>query len=273
MKIKVLFIATLCTIQLVHAQNIVDGSNKGKYVKISGTDIYYEEYGKGFPVLLLEGGASSIKDFGKVIPDLAKKFRVIVPDSPGQGRSQQTDTLSYELLSDYFSKFIDQLRLDSLYVIGWSDGGIVGLLLAADNPEKVKRVIACGAQTGFIGDAKDKASLNSITPEHVKKEWGSWSSDYQAIAYKSNDWQEFIRDLVKMWGQDTMIPNNKIRNIKARTLIMLGDRDAITLEHGIEMYRSIAGSEFAVLPNTTHFVFTQRPEWFNQIGIEFLTRK
>ena len=54
---------------------------------------------------------------------------------------------------------------------------------------------------------------------------------------------------------------------------MLGDRDAITLEHGIEMYRAIKGSEFAVLPNSTHFVFRERPEWFIQIGMEFLSRK
>lgn len=63
-----------------------------------------------------------------------------------------------------------------------------------------------------------------------------------------------------------MVPSDKITAIKARMLIMLGDQDVIRLEHGIEMYRSIKGSEFAVLPNTTRFVIGQRPQWFVQIG-------
>lgn len=274
MKTNQLLICILLLIPiLTFGQKISYGSNNGKYVSINGTEVYYEEYGSGFPLLLLEGGGSSIKDFGKVIPELSQKFRVIAPDSPGQGRSEQTDTLSYGLLASYFSQFIDKLKVDSLYVVGWSDGGITALLLAADRPEKVKRIIACGAQFGFIGDDKDKAGLNSITPDRVEKEWGSWVPDYRAIAHKKNNWREFIQDLIKMWGQDVMVPAEKIPRIKAKTLIMLGDRDAIPLEHGVAMYRAIKGSEFSVLPNTTHFVFSERPEWFAQIALDFLSKK
>lgn len=82
---KVLALLIICvSVQATaaNAQTTVFGSNNGKYVKISGTDIYYEEYGKGLPVLLLEGGGGSIKDFRKIIPDLSKRFRVIAVDSP-----------------------------------------------------------------------------------------------------------------------------------------------------------------------------------------------
>ena len=93
------------------------------------------------PLLLLHGGGGSIVHFEQVIPALAEKFRVIAFDSPGHGRSEMSDSLSYQLLSDYISQCIDALTLDRVYIIGWSDGGNAALILAADRPEKVRRVI------------------------------------------------------------------------------------------------------------------------------------
>src|SRR5690349_1922481 len=91
--------------------NIPYGSNNGKYRNINGIRLYYEEYGKGIPLLLIHGGLSSIKDVAILIPELSKKFRVIAVDCPGYGRSEQADSLSYQLMADYFSKMIDLLRL------------------------------------------------------------------------------------------------------------------------------------------------------------------
>src|SRR6185295_15231755 len=95
----------------VKAQEVKYGSNNGKYISIRNTKIYYEEYGKGTPLLLLHGGMGSIADFKLCIPELSKHFRIIAPDSPGQGRSGLADSMSYQLMTDYMSKFIDALKL------------------------------------------------------------------------------------------------------------------------------------------------------------------
>ena len=116
-------------------------SENGKFATIDGIKIYYETYGQGTPLLLLHGGLGSIMNFANCIPALASNYLVIAPDSPGHGRSEQTDSLSYQLLSNYISKFIDYLELDSLYIMGWSDGGVIGLILAADRPDKVRKLI------------------------------------------------------------------------------------------------------------------------------------
>jgi pimeloyl-ACP methyl ester carboxylesterase len=272
---KHLLLTLLCSFTFItYAQQIQYGSNNGKYISILNTKVYYEEYGKGTPLLLIHGGAVSISCFEKVIPNLSKQFRVIAVDTPGHGRSQQADSLSYQFMADYFSEFIDALKLDSLYVVGWSDGGIIAILLAADRPEKIKRVIASGAQFGFDGyNESIKPMVNRTSPEIVEKEWDSWVNDYQAMAYKGNDWRDFISDLKKMWTQKIYVPSDKAKKIKARFLIILGDRDIISIAHGNDMYNTIKGSEFLVLPNTTHSVFDQRPELFNRLGIEFLTKK
>src|SRR5215203_1914070 len=133
-----------CTTQ---TSKIEFGSNNGRIININGKNIYYEEYGQGTPLLLLSGGGinRSIRDFGKCIPGLSKHYRVIAPDTPGQGRSEQTDSLSYDLLTDFMSQLIDSLKIDSCYVMGWSDGAIVSLLLANRRADKIKKVIAVGA--------------------------------------------------------------------------------------------------------------------------------
>lgn len=250
------------------------GSNNGKYISINNTKVYYEEYGKGTPLLLIHGGTVSINCFRKVIPDLSKQFRVIAVDTPGHGRSQQADSMSYQLMADYFSKFIDELKLDSLYVVGWSDGGIITILLSADRPDKIKRAIVSGAQFDHSGYTESgKQFVYSFSPDVVEKGWGSWVKNYRENAYKGNDWRDFISDLKKMWDEKTYVPYDKVKRITARFLIVLGDRDIISIAHGNEMYNSIKGSEFLVLPNTTHSVFNERPELFNKVGIEFLTKK
>jgi pimeloyl-ACP methyl ester carboxylesterase len=138
-KINALAFCFLLIPGILAAQEKINyGSNNGKYVSIFNTKIYYEEYGQGTPLILLEGGMGSIADFSLCIPDLSKKFKIIAPDMPGQGRSQLADSMSYQLLADYISKFVDALKLDSAYIMGWSDGGNTGLILAHDRPDKIK---------------------------------------------------------------------------------------------------------------------------------------
>jgi pimeloyl-ACP methyl ester carboxylesterase len=89
-----LIISIAISIQSMSQTGIPYGSNKGKYQTVNGIKLYYEEYGKGVPLLLIHGGLSSMKDFAMIIPELSKKFRVIAVDCPGQGRSEQADTVS-----------------------------------------------------------------------------------------------------------------------------------------------------------------------------------
>ena len=127
------------------------GSNNGRYINIRNTNIYYEEYGKGVPLLLLHGGMGSIADYALCIPGLSKHFHVIAPDDPGMAKSGMYDTISYEISADYYADMIDKMKLDSAYVIGWSDGGNAALILAAKRPGKIKKVITSGANYKLSG--------------------------------------------------------------------------------------------------------------------------
>ncbi len=277
MKNYLIIISVIFISQQTFSQDSVNaikyGSNldKGKYATIDGIQIYYETYGQGTPLLLLHGGLGSIANFEKCIPELAKHYLIIVPDSPGHGRSSQTDSLSYPLLSNYISKFIDYLKLDSLYVMGWSDGGIIGLLLAAERPDKVKKLIAVGANTRLDGINAEQVDWmrNGMIDWAMNNE--EWVNNYLSLTPQPEKIDTYLKNTQKMWLTDIYIPQNKIRSIKIPTMILQGDKDGIEIEHAFELYKNISNSQICILPNTSHFVFSEKPELMNIIAIDFFS--
>lgn len=266
-------LAFLLIIPSYGQEEIPYGSNAGKYISVSSTRIYYEEYGEGPVLLLLHGGLGSIHDFARVIPELSDHFRIIAPDSPGHGRSERADSLSYQLMASLFSEFIDLLNLDSVYIMGYSDGGNTALILASQRPDKVKRIVVSGADSNTDGYSPEALGfIQGMTPELVKAYMPEWLTDYQNKNPQKDQWEQFINDSRKMWLEKVVISDDHMRQIKSRTLIVLGDRDVITLEHGLHMFRSINSSEFCVLPNTPHETFMVNPDLINRMAIDFLTR-
>jgi pimeloyl-ACP methyl ester carboxylesterase len=271
-----IFFIPVLAIQVCAQQEINFGSNGGKFITVNKTKIYYEEYGKGMPLLLLHGGFGDITNFKKCIPELSKKFRVIAADSPSHGRSGQTDSLTYPLMADHFSKMIDLLKLDSVYVMGWSDGGVIALTLAADRPDKVKKVIATGANTRM--DGMDQGSIdftNSISVEAVEavkatdEFVGNWLANYQRLSGSQDSWKKYLTDVKKMWLTEVYIPSEKLKSISIPVMLVFGDKDLIKLEHGLENFRTIKGSQLSILPNTSHDVYNERSQMINMIAIDF----
>lgn len=250
------------------------GSNNGSYKTINGAKLYYEEYGKGVPLLLIHGGLSSIEGLGPLIPELSKKFRVIAVDCPGQGRSEQGDSVSYQLMADYLSKLLDALKLDSTYIFGHSDGGNVALLMAADRPDKVKKAVAFAAASdtsGYFGYVT--SSLDELTPEVMEKDYRWWLDAHLKRTPQKDKWKKFAKDFKNMCSTPVIVPADKLAKIKSKVLIVQGDNDIVKLEHAIYLYQSIKGSQLGIIPAASHFVILEKPEVLNGMAIEFFTKE
>ena len=187
-----------------------------------------------------------LRDFALCIPELSKHFRVIAPDSPGQGRSELADSMSYELMAAYISKLVDILKLDSAYVIGWSDGGNTGLILGSNRPDKVKMVLASGANyklSGYpsiLNDTSDwEKELRS--PEFEIKNKEGIKVIHKLLGPYRKRRRKMLTDLNKMWRKEIYFSPTVLERLKIPVMIVLGDRDAVTLEHSIEMHRLIKG--------------------------------
>ena len=139
----------------------------GHYANIRGFKMYYEIYGKGEPVLLIHGNTGSINDFSGQISYFAQHYRVILADSRAHGKSlDASDSLSYEMMAEDFNALLDELHIKSCNIIGWSDGGNNGLLLAIHHPNKVKRLAITGANIWVDSSAiaNDILSLDQLGP-------------------------------------------------------------------------------------------------------------
>lgn len=263
----ILFFQNICNSQINY------GSNNGKYLTIRGTEIYYEEYGKGVPLLLLHGGFGDISDFKNIILELSKKYKLIIPDAPGLGRSEHADSImSYQLMATYYSKMIDLLKLDSLNVLGWSDGGIAALLLAKGRPDKVKKVIAVGPNYRADGMKKEEIDLTQnklCNLEWVEANLKDWVVHYKALS-PQDDWKRYITEAKRMWFEEEYFPKSTFNLINQNVLLVFGDNDMYTIEHGLEIYRELKNGQFCVFPNTTHEVFREKPKLINQIVVDFL---
>jgi len=249
------------------------GSNNGKYLTISGTKIYYEEYGAGTPLLLLHGGFGDISDFSAVIPEFSKNYRVIIPDAPGHGHSEFPDKpLSYQIMAEYYSEMIDQLNLETVNVLGWSDGGNSGLLLAYNRPDKVKRLLVSGANYKSEAykslEEYKKTILDTVWVEANWKEW----IDYYTNRSPTRDWKRYIQEGKTMWLAEEYFSKNILEEMSIPVLVVYGDRDSIILEHGLELKNAIKDGQLCILPNTTHNVF-KKAELIIKIANDFFAGK
>ena len=183
--------------------------------------------------------------------------------------------MSYQLLANYISKFVDVLGVDSCYVIGWSDGGNTALILANNRPDKIRKILVSGANynlNGYPSILKDTVDfVREINSPQFEIDAKEEIANYLKLG-PGRDWKKMFIDLNKMWKQTTYFPVSVLEGISIPVMLVLGDKDAVTLEHGIEMYHLIKGSQFCVLPNTTHRIFHERPALISEIAIDFFRK-
>jgi pimeloyl-ACP methyl ester carboxylesterase len=136
----------------------------------------------------------------------------------------------------------------------------------------VKRVIAAGPNNGKQGfNIPPDIPLDSVRAPSLKQfaEWNRQAiEDYSKTP--GRDWKKLVNALNTMWYTDEYFPVTVYARIRIPVMIILGDQDDISIEHGLEMHRAIKGSQFCVLPGTTHDVFNERSVWITNIAIDFL---
>src|ERR1700679_3162 len=114
--------------------------------------MYYAVYGEGSPVLLIHGGLGNADIWGFQVPALARDHTVIVADSRGHGRSTRSNRpFSYALMADDYLALLDYLKIEKVALVGWSDGGIIGIDIAIRHPERLSRLFAFAANTNPEG--------------------------------------------------------------------------------------------------------------------------
>ncbi|MDR2237726.1 MAG: alpha/beta fold hydrolase [Chryseobacterium sp.] len=233
----------------------------GKYLKLKDTDLYYEVYGEGEPLVLLHGNSGSIKDYYQQIPVLSKQYKVIAVDTRGQGKSKDTSRkdFTYKLFADDVKALADELKLDKINIVGWSDGGNTGLEFALKYPDRLNKLVTIGANA-FPEGVEDllikrftsqMEQLNQIAPAEGVNE----------------------RRLLKIMLTEPNIRKNDLNKIKSPVLVIAGDRDVVKADHTDFISKQIPHAEKKIYQDTTHMVPYEKPDQLNVDILSFLGKK
>lgn len=231
--------------QMMNDPKNIYGKNPsaGKYHNIRGFKMYAEVYGEGQPLLFIHGNGGSINNFTKQIPYFAKKYKVIIADSRAQGKSADpSDSLSYEMMADDYAALLQEMKIDSALVVGWSDGGIDGLLLAIRHPEKVKKLAITGANLRPDTSAVSQEIWDMVTPSYNELKNKNNKNDIEKGGFK----------LLRLLVENPHIPLSDLHKISCPTLVIGGDHDVIKEEHTMEIYKNIPNAYLWILPNSGH---------------------
>jgi pimeloyl-ACP methyl ester carboxylesterase len=252
------------------------------YASVNGMKMYYLSAGQGEPVILLHGAFSTVaKDFGALIPVLARTHRVIAIELQGHGHTNDIDRpITYEAMAGDVLELMRQLKIAKADFLGYSMGGGVALQLTISHPERVRHLML--ASTAYTPAAMNMDNPDSLQPKQMTGlDQSVWKKDYDRVAPDTAHWKKLTEKMYGMMGSWKGFRSGDIKAISASTLLLFGDEDMSRPEHWVEMFRLLGGGnagdlyqvpneQLAVLPGTTHVTMVDQTDLLIPIVTRFL---
>ena len=238
------------------------------FAPVNGIKIWYATFGKGEPVILLHGGLANSNYWGHQVPALAERYRVIVMDSRGHGRSTRDERpYGYELMASDVIGLMDFLKIPKAAVVGWSDGAILGLEIALRHRARLSKLYAFAANSDPSGVKDvDKSPVFTAFIARAEKE-------YEALSATPGQYKPFLEQISRMWATQPHYTAADLNGITTPSWIVDADHDeAIKRENTEFMAAQIPGAGLLIQPEVSHFSFLQDPAQFTWSVMHFLAR-
>jgi pimeloyl-ACP methyl ester carboxylesterase len=198
------------------------------FITVNGIRLYYEKTGEGRPLIMVHCNSMDHKIFRKAVKVLSGRFTAYCPDSRDHGKSEKVKTLHYEDMAEDMAEFIKALGLEKPVFYGFSDGGIIGLILAYRYPDMLSSLIVSGA---------------SLNPDSTK--------DLPMKFFKL--WSHVDRsDKMQIMMREPDITDEILSGIRVPTFVTAGERDVIKLSHTQHIAQTIPGASLMIFPKTGH---------------------
>jgi pimeloyl-ACP methyl ester carboxylesterase len=233
--------------------------NRGGFVAVNGINLHYERYGEGEALLLLHGNAQSLDFLCLQIPFFAQQYQVIAVDTRGHGQSGTGDApYSFEWLAADMDALLQHLGIDSAYIVGWSDGGTTGLVMAMQYPQRVKKLITMGSHI-FMDETVVDAALIAEAQQMA-----------QSLAADPTPENNSIAKMVDLLLHHPQYRFDDLRQIACPVLVMAGETDIIKTEHTRQIAAHIPQGHLLIAQGETHHYPVRNPAVFNQTVLAFL---
>lgn len=246
-------------------------TRNGDYIDTGRVHTYYEVNGSGDPLILLHGGMCTAETFDGQTPALAEHFRVYLPERRAHGRTADVPgPITYEIMAQDTIAFIEAVGIGRAHLVGWSDGALVGLLVALWRPELVGKLVLMAQSVNWEGVRPEMASFvgnmtKEMLPPHL-------TQAYEALSPDGPDHLEAVlHKMLALWNTDPAFPLSDLERISAPALVLAADDDfSLSIEHAAAMQRALPDSQLAVVPGASHAVPLEKPELVNRLILDFL---
>jgi pimeloyl-ACP methyl ester carboxylesterase len=240
------------------------------YAPVNNIKIWYASFGpkasQGEPVILLHGGLANANYWGNQVKALQSRYRVIVMDSRGHGRSSRDDKpYGYDLMASDVIGLMDFLKIPKAAIVGWSDGAIIGLDIALTHPERLTKLFAFAANS-------DPSGVSDITSSPVFNAFiARAEKEYEKLSPTPTEYKSFLAQIEKMWETQPNWTADDLGRIAVPVWIVDADHDeAIKRENTEFMAGNIPNAGLLLQPEVSHFSFIQDPEQFTADVLHFL---
>ncbi len=228
--------------------------------EVNGIGMHYATFGAAVegrePVLLIHGGLGHADLWAAQVADLMKDHLVIVADSRGHGRSSRNaDPYGYDLMASDYLALLDSLGIAKVDLVGWSDGGIIGLDIAMTHPERLDRLFAHAANITVDG-VNPAVGTDAVFGAYITR----MGVDYAKMSPTPDDFEPFVAQISEMWATQPNWTDAQVAAITVPVAIVVGEHDeAILPEHTAKIAGLIPGAELVILPGVSHFAMLQAP--------------
>ncbi|GAA3958471.1 alpha/beta fold hydrolase [Mucilaginibacter dorajii] len=273
---KLLFILLMFASPAI-AQTIAYGNNPaaGNYLKMSdGTNIYYEVYGSGKPLVLLHGGLyGDISEYEKLIPALSQYYEVIAIGTRGHAKSEIGHTpYTYHMMAEDAYTVIRHVTKDSILLLGFSDGAVQAMDLAIHHPGLIRKMVFAGGNVSAASYRPgEMEQLKLLSGSSLEKDAPGFVADRKKLMPEPQRWAEFVELLKHAWVNQVAFSDEEIKSIACHVLVTAGDRDQYNpIESFVRVYKLLPHAQLAVIPNADHIIFYRQPELMERIVLDFL---
>lgn len=216
------------------------------FIQLNGQILYYEKEGEGSPVILVHGNGETHEIFDVLIPKLSQTHTVYAVDTRGHGQSATPKELHYADMAEDMAEFIEGLAIEKPAFYGFSDGGIIGLLLASKYPNTLSRLIVSGA---------------NLTPKDVKR------SCFRRL---KKDYRKSKNPLAELMLKEPSIPVEQLQFISVPTLVLAGSKDLIKKRVTKKIAKNIPNATLKILDGEDHGSYVEHSEKLYPLIDEFL---
>jgi pimeloyl-ACP methyl ester carboxylesterase len=237
------------------------------YVKVGGHPTWVDDRGgPGEALLLLHGGLSNSDHLlDSIGPGLMGRYRVVAFDRRGHGYTSDTDAdFHYSDMAAETIGVLEQVVGGPAHLVGWSDGGIVALLVALERPDLVGKIVVIGTnyhRDGILPIEEDaQSSVGQILAAAYSERSPDGPEHFEIVLGKG----------VALFQAEPTLTTDDIAGITQPTLVMVGDDDMIPLSHTCSLYEALPLGQLAVVPRASHALPLEHPSLVAQLITDFL---